>query len=150
MIYTIGYQKSNLKHIISIMDAKDIGLLVDVRSVPYSRVPEKYEFNKNRMIEELKDKYLWVGDICGGKSGNPVPQKCINEIIDLHKGRGFNLLLMCMENHPCDCHRLYDISRRLVKSGEIPVHLFDGNEVETHVLSERFCKERGDNRRGKR
>lgn len=142
MIYTIGYQKNTFKQIEQIMDDKDIDLLVDVRSWPYSRNPMKQEFNKNRLQEFLEEKYLWIGNLCGGKSGMPVSEKCIIKINeDLHYGRGFNLLLMCMENHPCDCHRMYDISRRLMKIGVEVIHLFNGKEMTTGELSEQYCKE---------
>ena len=53
MIYTIGYQKFSIEDIENIIVKKDIGLLVDVRSHPYSRNPAKKDFNKNRLIERF-------------------------------------------------------------------------------------------------
>ena len=143
MIYTIGYQNITVEQVEQIMGARGIELLIDVRTNPYSRNPLKYEFNKNRLQERFEEQYLWLGDICGGKSGKPVSTKCIKKINeDLHEGRGFSLLLMCMENHPCDCHRLYDISRRLMQIGVEVNHLFDGQQKTTAELSEMFCKGR--------
>lgn len=139
MIYTIGYQKRTVAEIVEIMDAKDIGLLVDVRSVPYSRHPSKYEFNRNRLQSSLGSRYLWLGDICGGKRG-PATDACIDRLVKYAGQTG--LMLMCMENHPCDCHRLYDLSRRLKARGGQAVHLFDGREATTDELSEEACNER--------
>ena len=144
MIYSIGYQKITVEQLKEIMKQKDIGLLVDVRSVPYSRNPLKYEFNKNRLIASLGistkhacHRYTWMGDRCGGKQG-PVKAECIRKLLVLNNPPGeHNLLLMCMENHPLDCHRYYDISKRLLDPGRIDViHLFDGQEVKTSELME--------------
>ncbi len=148
MIYTIGYQRITMEKLIEIIGDNSVDLVVDVRSHPYSRNPDKQEFNKNRMSKQLEEEYLWLGDLCGGKTGRPVTEKCVEKIYeDLHYGRGFNLMLMCMENHPCDCHRMYDISRRLMKKGEEVYHLhfdFEGNctEQKTAELSEKYCRER--------
>lgn len=142
MIYTVGYEHNSIVVIDMFMKEKKIDLLVDVRSHPYSRNPLKYEFNKNRLQERLEEEYLWIGDLCGGKSGKPVSEKCITRINEnLHYGRGFNLLLMCMENHPCDCHRMYDISRRLMRKGVEVIHLFNRQEKTTAELTEEYCKE---------
>ncbi|MEW6115649.1 MAG: DUF488 domain-containing protein [Nitrospirota bacterium] len=137
MIYSIGYQKRKLSEIVSVMEEKDIDLLVDVRSVPYSRKPE---FNRNRLQEALGSRYEWMGEVLGGKKG-PAKEIGIKKLLFLH-GQGRRLLLMCMEHHPCDCHRLYDISRRLAKRGVEVVHLFDGHEQTTDELSEEACNER--------
>jgi len=139
MIYTIGYQKRTITEIVNIMDAKDIGLLVDVRSVPYSRHPSKHEFNRNRLLPLLSSRYLWLGDICGGKQG-PVTDNCIDRL-EKYVGQT-TIMLMCMENHPCDCHRLCDIARRLRTRGHEAVHLFDGHEATTDELTEEACNER--------
>lgn len=120
MIYTIGYQNLTLEQLRHLMDEKDINLLVDVRSKPYSR---KAEFNQNNLKKHLDEKYLWLGHTCGGLTGKPVPEKCLKEIISQ---AGKNILIMCMENYPCDCHRFLDIATRLHKKGIETLHIFDG------------------------
>jgi uncharacterized protein (DUF488 family) len=135
MIYTIGYQRNTIEDIERIMTAKNIGLLVDVRSVPYSRNPAKREFNKNRMLQRFCGScYFWLGEICGGKKG-PVGSACIRKLLELATKE--DLLLMCLENHPFDCHRYYDIGKRLLDPGRVDaVHIFDGTMVKTSVLME--------------
>lgn len=140
MIYTIGYQKQTMGEVKAIMQAKDIDLLVDVRTWPYSRNPVKQEFNKNRLQEILKGSYFWTGEVCGGKSGNPVSVGCINKIANLSSEQ--SLLLMCMENHPFDCHRFYDIGRRLGDKGIEVIHLFDGQEQPTGELQLQYDERR--------
>lgn len=133
MIYTVGYQNITIEQLEKIMNEKNIGLLIDVRSIPYSRNPQKYEFNKNRLQNLLGTRYIWMGDVCGGKHGH-VSLNCI-ETLQLHNIPGAqNILLLCLENDPCDCHRYCDIGKRLLENGIDIVHLFDGNEVKTSEL----------------
>jgi hypothetical protein len=133
MIYTVGYQNITIEQLEKIVEDKNIGLLTDVRSIPYSRIPEKYEFNKNRLAARFSDKYTWMGDRCGGKKGKAKPE-CIKKLIYLTTPPGErNLLLLCMEQHPCDCHRYYDIAKRLLNHGievrHLMMHEIDGYRV---------------------
>ncbi len=132
-IYTIGYQALTLKQIIEIMDEKGVEFLVDVRSVPYSRRPDKFEFNKNRLQEKLGSTYRWMGVMCGGKTG-PAKESCIDELQRLSQDS--TILLMCMENNPCKCHRFSDLARRLESDDLHVIHIFDGKEMTTAELEE--------------
>jgi uncharacterized protein (DUF488 family) len=150
MIYTIGYQFISLDGLVSVMDKRHIDLLVDVRSVPYSRVPEKYEFNRNRMEKSLGERYLWLGDECGGKK--PLTKKCIDDIValataqeeDLLGPRDRNLLLLCMEHDPLQCHRFYDLSKKLLKRGVEAYHIRGSQLITTTdlITEERDVKEK--------
>lgn len=131
MIYTIGYQKITLVNLVQIMGksaGKNIDLLVDVRSKPYSR---KADFNQKNLIYVFGKKYLWLGDICGGLTGKAT-DVCIEKLAQLGKKR--NILLMCMENDPLKCHRYSDLSLRLLAMGIQAIHLFDGKEMTTDEL----------------
>jgi len=134
MIYTVGYQNITIEQLEQIMEEKDIGLLIDVRSIPYSRNPGKREFNKNRLRDVLGDlKYVWWGDICGGKRG-PVIPTCI-ESLKLYAMPGEeNILLLCLEGDPRECHRYYDISIRLLEHDIDAVHIFNGSEMKTSEI----------------
>jgi len=96
-IYTIGYQAITVAQLLNIISEKGIELLIDVRSIPYSWRPE---FNKNRLMEALGEKYLWMGKECGGKTG--VTPECYKQLQQLGKK---SILLMCMEADPAQCHR---------------------------------------------
>jgi uncharacterized protein (DUF488 family) len=142
MIFTIGYQAVSLRGLLRIMDEKGVDLLVDVRSVPYSRIPQKYEFNKNRLEETLGERYVWKGDICGGKHGK-AKEKCIKEIMEMDRDR--TIMLMCMETDPHDCHRFYDIGVRLLEKGIEAYHILPGGKV----VSTTDLKEAGDVKKGR-
>ncbi len=130
MIYAIGYQRITVEQLESAMDARKVDLLVDVRSVPYSR---KYAFNQKRLKGIFGTRYEWHGKLLGGKVG-PAQEEGLTFLISESKSR--ILMIMCMEHSPCDCHRLYDISRRLLEKGVDVTHLFEGREYSTAEMEE--------------
>lgn len=134
MIYAIGYQRMTLAEMLCVIEAKKIDLLVDVRSVPYSRKPD---FNRNRLEAAFKGKYIWKGDILGGKYGPAAEAGLVYLISESRKKK---LLVMCMESCPCDCHRLYDIAHRLAEMGEQVLHFYNGKELTTEKM-EAICNE---------
>ena len=56
MIYTLGYSKWTVDQVIKTMDEKKIDLLVDVRSIPYSRFSPS--FNKAALMVSLGPRYI--------------------------------------------------------------------------------------------
>jgi ATP-dependent DNA helicase RecQ len=131
MIYTIGYEKTTLSQVRASMEARSIDILVDVRTSPYSRRPDKQEFNKNRLErllnDRLQDTYLWSGEILGGKHG-PALAQGIDFLSSLALRDHYGVLLLCMEHDPRRCHRFYDIGVRLFKQYGIDALHFMGAE----------------------
>jgi hypothetical protein len=110
------------------MDDRGIDLLVDVRSVPYGRFNPA--FNRPALQRAFGERYLWKGDILGGKPG-PATDEGMNWLIAQHE-RGVVLIVMCVEWDPRKCHRLTDIAVRLLEEGIDAVHLLhDGTEHTT-------------------
>jgi uncharacterized protein (DUF488 family) len=144
-IYAIGYQQRKVEDIVEIVKEKGISHVVDVRSVPYSR---DQSYNKNRLSDVFGNQYVWLGKVLGGKTG-PAKQEGIERLLIALREKELVLLLMCMENHPCDCHRLTDISRRLLERGIDVIHIFDGEEKLTSELTEDLCNERKKQKRKK-
>jgi uncharacterized protein (DUF488 family) len=133
MIYSIGYSRFTFPQVKALMDEKEITLLVDVRSVPYSRRADKYDFNKNRLYKSLGKRYAWKGEILGGKHG-PATEAGIDWLEKKHK-KSCILLLMCMEDDPLKCHRLTDIGVRLLERGIDVAHILaDGLEITTEAF----------------
>jgi uncharacterized protein (DUF488 family) len=128
MIFTIGYQKLTVERLVQIMDEKKIAVLVDVRSVPYSRKPD---FNRKKLEKILGPRYAWLGDILGGKFGPAKPQG-IDKLLELVPQ--FPVLVLCMEDNPCDCHRYWDIGIRLLDKGIDAVHIHGTKELRTSEL----------------
>jgi hypothetical protein len=103
-IYTIGYQRlapSRLLHIAQQLDA----LVVDCRFKPVSRKPS---FGGRQLSFLLGDRYTWKGNVLGGRLGggqSHTTPKGIQWIKDQKR----NLILLCLEEAPGDCHRHHDI-----------------------------------------
>ena len=131
MFYSIGYERITIKGLLRIIRQKKIDRIIDVRSAPYARHPDKYEFNRNQMRVMLGEWYLWKGDILGGKYG-PASEEGILWLIELPPWPGF--LLMCVEYDPRKCHRYYDISKRLLHAGIDVIHLYGPEEILTSKL----------------
>jgi hypothetical protein len=132
MIYTIGYQLITVPELTAIKDERAINTIIDVRSVPYSRIPEKQEFNRNRMRETFPGSYLWKGDMLGGKEG-PATERGIEYLLNKER-KGCRLLLLCVEQDPLTCHRYYDIGHRLLERGVDAIHLTGGVVFSTSEL----------------
>lgn len=143
MIYTFGYMIGTLRQTERFMAAKKVDLLVDLRSAPYSRRPDKYEFNRNSLRIVLRDRYLWKGDALGGKPGPATPEG-IAWLLDQEKAKRA-LLLMCVERDPLQCHRFQDIGRRLLAQGLDIMHLTQPTDLPFVIpkATSRLLKEGG-------
>ena len=129
MIYSTGYQAITVDQLKDLMDRYGITLIVDVRSVPYTRWTAKYQFNRNRMKAAFGPSYQWKGDILGGKQG-PATEEGLAYLIALTE----TAVILCMEDDPRRCHRLTDISARLLPLGIEVMHLQGGRIFGTEQL----------------
>lgn len=129
MIYSLGYSKWTIEQLVKTMDEKGADLLVDVRSVPYSRFNPA--FNRPVLIRTLTSRYIWKGDVLGGKPG-PATEEGIEWLVNVLptvQSAGRSLIVMCVEMDPRNCHRLTDIGARLYVRGIDICHLIhDGTE----------------------
>jgi ATP-dependent DNA helicase RecQ len=119
VIYSIGYQKLDQQTLIEILKARQVEVLVDVRSRPYGRNPV---FNRNSMERWLPAAgigYLWKGDILGGFA--PIEEEAIEWLADYGCER--SVCIMCMEADPDKCHRKMEIGRRLEAYGVSVEHI---------------------------
>ena len=130
MIYSTGYERITTGELEETMKKYEITLIIDVRSVPYSRRPDKYEFNKNQMARKFGDAYRWKGDVLGGRQGL-AQQEAIVYLAHLEESN----ILLCLEENPHTCHRVTDISVRLLENFGIEVyHLRHGKITSTSEL----------------
>lgn len=98
-IYTIGYQALRPVRLFEI--AKQLGAtVIDCRYKPYSRVPG---FDKPMLESLLKTRYECHGHHLGGFG------HVTAEGIAFIRNSRRNLLLLCAEEAPGDCHRHTDI-----------------------------------------
>jgi hypothetical protein len=106
-IYTIGYQRlkpTRLQEIATVLDA----IVIDCRVRPQSR---RAEFNKPALEKLLGSRYLWRGYQLGGRSYGGQQGAITQEGIDWLRIQAAhqNLLLLCMEEAPGECHRHHGI-----------------------------------------
>jgi len=143
MIKTIGHSTHPIERFIDLLKNGGVGLLVDVRSMPWShRHPH---FGKERLAKSLEAAgiaYAWEGAALGGKGGSyveaaqrPAFDKALDRLID--RSKTVTVCLMCAEKEPLDCHRTVLVSRRLAERGVMIEHLLaDGHTRPHHDIEE--------------
>jgi uncharacterized protein (DUF488 family) len=116
MIFTIGYEgpltPARLLEIAEALDAR----VFDVRSVPRSRKPG---FSKTKLAALLGERYETMGHALGGRAPGVTKDGLIQVREAAECG---NVILMCMEEAPGDCHR-----HRTICGPHFPdaVHIFE-------------------------
>src|SRR5262245_20203434 len=103
MIYTIGYEKLTPKALAVLAEGLK-AVVTDCRAKPQSRRPG---FNRRKLRALLGPSYEWWGDRLGGRppgaKKDRVTQDGLRELKESSEYQ--NHLLLCVEEHPEDCHR---------------------------------------------
>ena len=130
-LYTIGHGSRKAEEFLALLNEYHIEFLIDVRSQPYSKFSP--QFNQNELKFFLKRNqitYVFMGDNLGGR---PKDYSCYDQEgkVDYEavKTKGFfiegierlktaykkdiNVVIMCSESKPCECHRSKLIGRML-------------------------------------
>ncbi len=160
MLFTIGHSSHTIEEFINILKKFDIDYLCDVRSTPYSKFMPLYnKENLKKNLEGVNIKYIFLGKELGARrteqevltdgvvdfnklSNDETFLKGINRII---KGlEQYNLVIMCTEKNPIDCHRTILIAKKFSEMGIEVNHInFDGNlisqkEIEVKLIENYF------------
>ena len=141
MIKTIGHSNHPIERFLDLLQAGGVKLLVDVRSMPYSRrFPQFGREPLARRLAQAGIDYLWEGDALGGKPGQgdgynalaarPDFQHALDRVVD--RAQSKTLCLMCAEKEPLDCHRTVLVSRRLAERGLAVEHLLADGSMRAH------------------
>ena len=122
-LYTIGHGNRKPEDFLALLKHHGIEYLIDVRSQPYSKFNPQFNQNElNFFLERNGIKYVFMGDSIGGR---PNDNSCydfdgkvdyeivktkdffINGIERLKTAyeKDINLVIMCSESKPCECHR---------------------------------------------
>jgi len=138
MIKTIGHSVHSIERFIDLLKNGSVELLVDVRSMPYSR--RHPQFGKERLAKSLAAAgidYEWQGAALGGKGSSyndaaarPAFKDALAQLID--RSANTTLCLMCAEKEPLDCHRTVLVSRRLAEQGAEVTHLLPDGSTRPH------------------
>jgi len=157
VIFTIGHSTYKLDNFINLLRKYDIDVVVDVRSVPYSKYVDY--FNKENLASFLKKNrfyYLFMGDSLGARwedknlifedgsvDFNKVMQtKTFQDSISrilTGVNKGYKIALMCTEKEAFDCHRFALISRFLRDKIDI-YHIYPDRLVSNEKLEEKLLK----------
>ncbi len=153
ILYTIGHSNNTISHFIALLKRHKINMVVDVRSLPYSRYCS--QFNKNVIsaaLQAVNIKYIFLGKELGARPD--VPECYEGGCVDFKwiAGRkefkdGLQLLLtdigkyhtvlMCAEKEPLECHRTVLICRKLKEHNLSIKHILEDGRIENHHDTER-------------
>lgn len=153
-VYTIGHSTHSLEEFLALLHGQSIKAVADVRSAPYSR--RQPQFNQDPLRRVLADQgiaYVPLGAELGGR-GNAhsrrneqgrILYRSIAESAEFREGLSrvesgserMQIVIMCTEHDPLNCHRSILISRVLCADGMQVLHIRGDGEIETHRAAER-------------
>lgn len=146
-LYTIGHGNRKSEDFLALLKEFGIEYLIDVRSQPYSKFNPQYNQNDLKFLLERNGiKYVFMGDNIGGR---PKDTSCydsegkvdyevvktkdffINGIQRLKTAynKDINVVIMCSESKPCECHRSKLIGKVLNTENIILKHIDENGKV---------------------
>ncbi len=145
-ICTIGHSAHDLPTFQRLLVRAEVGVVVDVRSNPASRLPH---FNRTALKERLNAAgvgYVFLGFELGGRprSGGVADYEkmAINPIFTEGLARveemavRMRLALMCSEYEPLTCHRCLLVGRRLAERDGSVAHILRDGTIEPNEVTE--------------
>lgn len=132
-LYTIGHSNQTFEEFLAMLQAQQINVIVDVRSVPASKYTP--QFNREPLQAALKHAgivYMWFGEEFGARrtdsldADNKVNFEKAVQTEAFGRGtervlhglqKGYRISLMCSEAHPLECHRFSMVSRWFFEHG---------------------------------
>jgi len=145
-IYSVGHSSHDWSTFILLLDAAGIGVVIDVRSNPASRLPH---FNRTALKERLNAVgigYVFLGLELGGRAregGVPDYEQMATSRMFAEGLTGVEEMaartrpaLMCSEHEPLTCHRCLLVGRRLAERGNDVAHILRDGRIETNTTTE--------------
>lgn len=152
-IYTIGYSAFQLPELLEALAGLQIKAVIDVRSSPYSKL--RPDCNKDALQGALASHelyYVFLGSECGARLSDPAfhtqgkidfDKAAQRELFQqgmqriLQGASRFNIVLLCAEKDPLECHRSIFVCRNIRKASSIPIqHIHHDLELEPHEALE--------------
>lgn len=145
-IYTIGYGSRDLDAVLLELKKFQIKYLVDIRTNPYSRYKPEFSMQSlKNFLEAQGIHYLYMGDTLGGQPKNidcyrdgkvdyekvaeqPFYLKGIRRLAEASRQK-HNVVLMCSEEKPENCHRSKLIGKTLLSLGIKVLHIDQSGEL---------------------
>lgn len=146
-MFSIGHGSSTPGKVVECLKRVQVGFVIDVRSVPYSRFQP--DFARERLQVFLREHgihYVFMGKELGGRpkdeacytSGKVDYTKCqemrffqdgLSRLIDAYS-QGLRVCLLCSEGKPWMCHRSKLIGVALAREGISVTHILPGGQEE--------------------
>jgi uncharacterized protein (DUF488 family) len=133
-VFSIGHGSKEVNEFLEELKSFDIRYLLDIRSRPFSKwYPQYNQFELQSFLEANGIKYVFLGDDLGGlpsdRSCYGADGKVIYELVkdkDFFKNgvrrlitaneKQINVVVMCSESKPEECHRSKLIGEELLRS----------------------------------
>jgi uncharacterized protein (DUF488 family) len=140
-LYTIGHGNRPKQDFLTLLKEFNIEYLIDVRSQPYSKFNPQFNQNELKFFLEKNDiKYVFMGDNIGGR---PKDTSCYDnegkvdyEVVKTKEfflngidrlktayNKNINVVIMCSESKPCECHRSKLIGKVLITDNIVLKHI---------------------------
>lgn len=145
-VYTIGHSNVEFEKFLNLLNLNEIEVLVDVRSVPFSKyVPHFNKENIKTKLENAGIEYVYLGDKLGGKPKDEKYYENGKVHYDLiEKGKEYiegvstliklagkkKTVIMCSEENPDKCHRHHLITQTLLRRGAAVFHIRSNGTTE--------------------
>lgn len=151
-LYTIGHGNRKPEEFLALLKDFGIEYLIDVRSQPYSKFNPQFNQNDLKFFLERKGiKYVFMGDNIGGR---PKDTSCYDEEgkvnYEVVKNKDFflngiqrlktaynkdiNVVIMCSESKPCECHRSKLIGKVLATENIFLKHIDEKGKIKDQTI----------------
>jgi uncharacterized protein (DUF488 family) len=151
-IFSIGHSNIPQEHFLALLRNAGVGLIADVRTVPYSRFAPW--FSQKQLAASLSlcsIGYAAMGDVLGGRprdqglycdgiadyekmATQPELQAGLDRVADA--AAEARVCLLCAEREPLDCHRCLLVARCLGERGLAVGHIHHDGLIEAQAAAE--------------
>ncbi|OHA44249.1 MAG: hypothetical protein A3G04_01790 [Candidatus Taylorbacteria bacterium RIFCSPLOWO2_12_FULL_44_9] len=122
-IFSIGHSNLPLDDFIRTIKNARIDILVDVRTIPYSRYCPHFNASPlSGAVESENIQYLYRGKNLGGRGVNEGYDKAVKELTDMVR-KGKRVCIMCSEGDYKKCHRHLTLTPSFEKQGLSVTHI---------------------------
>jgi len=146
-LYTIGHGNRKKDDFLALLKLYSIEFLVDVRSQPFSKFNPQFNQNELKFFLEANGiRYIFMGETLGGR---PKDSSCYDDDgkvnyesvktkdfflqginrLKLAYSKDINVVIMCSESKPCECHRSKLIGKVLNTENIILKHIDEKGKV---------------------
>lgn len=123
-IYSLGHSTRNIQDFVAILRQNRISLVVDARSVPFSKyAPQFNRYNLEHSLKVCGLEYVYRGRSIGGRGINRGQNETLDELARAAMG-GVRMAIICAEKSHLDCHR-YTMLAPLFKARGIEMEHLD-------------------------